>query len=76
MLTEFFKWMTIINVGLLILTFVLTMTLKNVVCKLHGRLFGIQENTVAAAAYGYLGIYRIFVIVFNIVPYISLVLIA
>ncbi len=74
-LTEFFKWMTIINVGLLILSSVLDMALKNVMGKIHGKLFGIKENEVALVAYGYLGMYRVLVLVFNIVPYISLLLI-
>jgi hypothetical protein len=67
--------MTIINVAVLIVTAVLAMTLKKVVCRLHGRIFGIPEDRVAAMAYGYLGIYRLLVLVFNIVPYVSLVLI-
>ncbi len=74
-LTEFFKWMTIINVGLLILSSLLDMVLKNVMGKIHGKLFGIKENEVAIVAYGYLGMYRVLVLVFNIVPYISLLLI-
>ena len=74
-LTEFFKWMTIINIVLLVLSSVLIMILKNVMCKMHGKLFGIKEDGVALVAYGYLGMYRVLVIVFNIVPYISLLLI-
>jgi hypothetical protein len=74
-LTELFKWMTIINVVLLISSSVLVMLLKNVMCKMHGRLFGIKEDSVALVAYGYLGMYRVLVLVFNIVPYVSLLLI-
>jgi len=71
-LTEFFKWMTIINIGLLVLSSVLIMILKNVKCKMHGKLFGIKQEGVVVVAYGYLEMYRVLVIVFNIVPYISL----
>ena len=74
-LTEFFKWMTIINIVLLVLSSVTTMILKNVMCKKHGKLFGIKEESVALVAYGYLGMYKVLVLVFNIVPYISLLLI-
>ena len=74
-LTEFFKWMTIINIVLLVLSSVITMILKNVMCKMHGKLFGIKEESVALVAYGYLGMYKVLVLVFNIVPYISLLLI-
>ena len=75
-LTQFFKWMTIINVAVLILTSVLIMLLKNIMCRTHAKLFGITEANVAVAGYVYLGAYKILVIVFNIVPYIALSIIA
>lgn len=74
-LTELFKWMTIINVALLILSGVLIMTLKKTVYRVHGKLFGLSEDQVAAVSYNYLGIHRLLVIVFNLVPYVSLVLV-
>ena len=57
------------------LSSVLVMVLKNIICKMHGILFGIKEGQVAIAVYGYLGMFKVLVIVFNIVPYISLLLI-
>ena len=74
-ITDFFKWMTIINVGLLCLSSGLVMMLKGIMCRLHGKLFGIKEESVAVIAYGYLGLYKILVIVFCLVPYVSLQLI-
>ena len=73
--TKLFMWMTIINVAALVLTSVLIMVLRNVVCRKHARMFGIKENEVALAAYSYLGNYKLLVLVFNVVPYISLSLI-
>ena len=74
-ITDLFKWMTIINIGILVLSSVLIMVLRNVMCKMHGKMFGIKEDSVAVVAYGYLGMFKVLVIVFNLVPYISLVLI-
>ncbi len=71
-LTGFFQWMTIINVGLLIFSAVILMLLRQTVTRMHGRLFGLTESQVAVVSYGYLGLYKIFVIVFNIVPYVAL----
>ena len=51
------------------------MVLKNVMCKMHGKMFGIKEDRIAIVAYSYLGMFKVLVIVFNIVPYISLQLI-
>ncbi len=75
-LTQVFKWMTIINVAVLTLSSVLIMLLKNVMCRTHAKLFGITEASVAMAGYCYLGAYKILVLVFNIVPYIALSIIA
>ena len=71
-LTDFFKWMTIINIGILFISSVLIMILKRFLQKTHSRLFGISEQSVALMAYGYLGIFKIIVIVFNIVPFVAL----
>jgi len=74
-LTELFKWMTIINISLLLLSSVLIIILKNVMAKYHGKLFGIKEEGVTLIAYGYLGMLKVLIIVFILVPYISLLLI-
>ena len=74
-LTDLFKWMTVIDIGILVLSSVLVMVLRNVMCKMHGKVFGIKEDKVAVVAYSYLGLFKVLVIVFNLVPYISLWLI-
>lgn len=74
-LAELFKWMAIINIGLLLFSSVLVIVLKNVMGKLHGKLFGIKEESVSIMAYGYLGMFKVLIIVFIIVPYISLLII-
>lgn len=74
-ITALFKWMTIINVSLLVLSSVLVMLLKNIVCSIHAKLFGLTEAKAAMAVYCYLGMFKIMVIIFNIVPYIALLLI-
>lgn len=66
-LVKFFQWMTIINAGLFLISSILSMLFKTVVTKTHAALFGIPEEQVPVIQYGYLGIYRIFILVFNIV---------
>jgi hypothetical protein len=41
---------------------------------MHGRLFGIEEGRVSGVLYGYLGVLRIFVIVFRVVSHLSLLI--
>ena len=74
-LTELFKWMSIINICILTLSTVLIILLKNIMYKMHGKLFGIEKENLALVSYQYLGMYKIIILVFNITPYISLLLI-
>jgi hypothetical protein len=69
---ELFMWMTLINVAILVLSSVLVMALKDALRRAHSGLFGVREDEVAVVTYGYLGAYRLLVLVFNIVPYVSL----
>jgi hypothetical protein len=48
------------------------MILRGFICKMHGKMFGINEDKISVILYSYLGVYKIFVITFNIVPYIAL----
>ena len=73
-LAELFKWMTIINIVIFMSSALLGMVLRETVCKMHGKLFGVDEGKVSIVLYGYLGVLRIFVIVFSIVPYVSLLI--
>lgn len=74
-LTELFKWMTIISIGLLLFSSVIVILLQKVMGKLHGKLFGIKEESVALMAYGYLGMFKVLIIVFILVPFISMIII-
>lgn len=73
-LTELFKWMTIINVGVFLVSAVLTITFRDFVCKMHGLIFGIDKEEVPMVLYKYLGTYRIFILTFNLIPYVSLLI--
>ena len=73
-LTEFFQWMSIINVGLFVVSCVLIMLLKGVVTQIHSKLFGLEPNQAAAINYAFLGGYKLLILVFNIVPYVALLL--
>lgn len=73
-ITELFKWMTIINVGVFLVTSLGTIAFKGFVCKMHGMIFGIDKDKVPMVLYGYLGTYRIFILVFNLVPWVSLLI--
>ena len=71
-MTELFKWMTFINIGIFLISIVGIISMKKVMSKVHGKLFGINEEKISQVQYGWLGIYKIFVLVFNVVPFIAL----
>jgi len=71
-LAEFFGWCTLINVGLLMLTFLFITAARPLIVGLHSKLFGIAEAELPAAYLQYLAIYKIGIILLNLVPYIAL----
>jgi len=70
--TELFKWMTIINVSLLILIMGLFTGFRKVAIQIHSKLFGIEEPQVVLVVYKFLGGYKLLITVFNLVPLIAL----
>ncbi len=74
-ITEIFKWMTIINFALFLFSALLTISIKDFVARMHGRFYGISEEKVMEAIYGYFGTYKIAIILFNLVPYIALLIV-
>lgn len=76
MVTEFFWWALVINVGILTFSTVMLIAMRGFVTKMHGGLFGLEENDLARAYFQYLGQFKIAIIVLNITPYIALRIIA
>ena len=68
----FFGWCSVINMGLLVLSSILTIVLRRTVSRFHGELFNLDEKYLSEAYFQYLGQYKIAIIVFNVVPYIAL----
>ncbi len=74
-ITEFCKWMTIINLILFFFSFAVTTILKSPISKIHSKMFGLPEERIPEILYGLFGIYKIAIIIFNFVPYITLLII-
>ncbi len=71
-LEEFFMWMTVINFGLLLFFGIMSMAAKELIQRVHGRLFGLAPETINAFLYGYLGVYKIMFIICVLVPWLAL----
>ena len=70
----FFGWCTILNAGLLPLSSLLLMLAGDWVARLHGRWFSMPREAFARQFYQYLGVWKILIICFNLVPWLALVL--
>lgn len=76
MLTRFFMWCTILNVSLLIVSFVMLVAAGDLVYKMHGKLFAMPRETFNAVIYSWMGLYKVLLIVFNLMPWLALAIIA
>jgi len=52
------------------------MVLKPLILKRHARMFGVFEAQISVAAYAYLGLFKVLIIMLNIVPYIALLILS
>jgi len=72
MARDFFLWCGIINMGLLLLSVVLCSTMTGFVYRVHGKMFPLSKEAFDIAIYSFLGLYKILIFVFNIVPFAAL----
>lgn len=73
-LETFFMWCTIINVVLLTFTFLMCAFAGDWIRKMHGKWFPMPKETFTVILYSYMGAFKIFIIVFNIVPWVALMI--
>lgn len=71
-LRDFLAWMTVLNVGILLLSAGLLILCRSFIHRIHGKWFGLPATTLDVITYCYLGIYKICILLFNVVPYLSL----
>ena len=75
LLKAFFMWSTIINFGLLWLSFGLCIKCADWAYKMHSKWFDISRDAFTIAIYSFLGLYKTLVIIFNVVPWAALAII-
>jgi len=71
----FLMWCTIINGGLLILSFLICAYAGDWVHQVHSRWFPISKEAFNVAIYAGIGFMKMVIIMFNLVPYLALVII-
>ena len=69
---EMLGWCTLINVGLMLFSYLFICTARAWVYKMHSKWLPITEEQFNGLIYGIFGVYKILIIVFNLVPYLAL----
>ena len=75
-LISFFMWCSILNGGLLTLWTLAFMAVPDWVYQLQHRWFPIPRETFNTLFYGFLGLFKILFLFFNLVPYLVLIIMA
>jgi len=71
-LTELLGWATVINLGFLIFTGILLVTMKSVISSIHSKIFGIPAKDLPLMYFQYLARYKTLSFIFIVSPYIAL----
>ena len=74
LIREFFGWMTLVNLGLFTWTAIMSAFCRGFIHRVHGKMFGLSEETTNKALYYFLAFYKIVFITFNLVPWLALVI--
>ena len=69
---EFLGWCSVINIGLLIFSSILVVSLRGPISRIHAKMFNLDESDLSRGYFQYLAQYKIVIIVFNIAPYFAL----
>jgi hypothetical protein len=74
-LTAFFMWCTIINGTLLVFWTTMCLLAPDLVYRTQSKWFPIPRATYDVAIYAFLGLFKIVFIVFNVVPWVALLIV-
>ncbi len=74
-LIAFFKWCTIINIALFMLSALTVIIAPNFVYETQGLLFHLPREGFDITIYALLGFYKVIILVFNLAPYLALLII-
>ncbi len=74
-LIRFFMWCTIINGALLVFWATMCILTPDLVYRTQSKWFPIPRETFNVVIYSFLGLFKIVFLVFNVVPYVALLIV-
>ena len=75
-LTSVFGWMTLLNLGYLIIATICLTLCRSWVTGIHARMTNVPEENLAEHYFSFLANYKIAVLVLNLMPYLALRIVA
>ncbi len=75
-ITTFLGWCTLINIGLLTFTYIMTIAFNTPVKKIHNKILGISYEKLDEIYVNFIANYKLAVLIFNMVPYFALKIMA
>ena len=74
-LTTFFMWCTIINGAVFVFAIIVFVSAPDLVHRVQSIFFPISRENFNLVMYCFLGLFKIFILVFNLVPYVALLIV-
>lgn len=74
-LTAFFMWCTIINGATLGLSIAMLVSAPDFLYRIQNKFLPIPRESYDVVIYAFLGVFKIFILVFNLVPYLALLIV-
>ena len=75
-LVAFLGWSLVINLGLYLFSVICLITMRGLVTGIHAKMFGVKEEELPMIYFRYIAHYKIALIVFNLVPYVAMKIVA
>ncbi len=72
---DFFMWCSIINMSLLVFSSLMCICVGGWVYRMHSKFFHLSREVFNVAIFSFIGAWKILVILFNVVPWIALLII-
>lgn len=72
LITSFFGWCTVINLGIYAVTALLLLVFRTTIRNIHSKLLNVAEGELDAYYARYLANYKIFIVILNFTPYLAL----
>ena len=74
-LTAFFMWCTIVNAALMVYWIIICIFAPDFVYRMQSKWFPMSRETYNVVMYSFLGLFKIVFLVFNVVPYVALLIV-